>query len=117
VKDITGKMGVKQHGSTAEQCTCTLVTGDQTVPYQTQRDSFGASSIFPLLSLLEFPFSAIKECSERIVIHKHRGSLCKSDESSDRGVENVLQDCFQNLYERWQNCITAQRNYFERNTM
>jgi hypothetical protein len=87
VKEITVKMGMKQHGSAAQQCTCTLVTGDQTVPYQAQHDSFEASSIFPLLSLPDFPFSAIKEFSERIVIPKCRGSLCKSGKSSDRGIE------------------------------
>jgi hypothetical protein len=28
-----------------------------------------------------------KKCFERTVIHEHRGSHCKSDESTDRGIE------------------------------
>jgi hypothetical protein len=50
-KDTSGKMDKKQLGSSARQHTCISVTSDKKVPCQAQCEGFGASAIFPGLTL------------------------------------------------------------------
>jgi hypothetical protein len=59
---------------------------------------FGASAVFPGLdTALHFPVSATKKCTERTTIRECREKHCKSDESTDRGIENNFQECFKNF--------------------
>jgi hypothetical protein len=102
--------------ASSEQLSCISVVGSQKVPCQAQNDGFAASSMFPgLVTARLFLVSATKIFSERTTIRERRKSHCKSDVSTDRGIETSFQRNTSKNFTNVGKIVPAHGNHFEGN--